>query len=70
MSNNCLKESGIYPPPFLIGYNTIFVLIHIPEELVQFGARDGYPGLGKGSLEIGFIDFAVVIAIDALEKFP
>jgi len=70
MSNNCWEESGIYPPPFLIGDNTIFIFIHVHKELIQFGTRDGHPGLGKGNLEIGFIDFAVVIAINALEKSP
>jgi hypothetical protein len=70
MSNNCLEWSGIYPPPFLIGDNTILILIHIHKELIQFGARDGHPGFGKSNLEIGFIDFAVVITVNALEKSP
>lgn len=60
----------VNPPPFRIGDDTVLVTIHVREEFIQLGVRDGYPGLGKRSLQFGFVEFAVIIAINALKKGP
>ena len=60
----------VSPPPFRIGDDTVLVSIHVRKEFIQLGVRDGYPGFGKRSLQLGFVEFAVVIAVDASKKGP
>lgn len=60
----------VSPPPFRIGDDTVLVSIHVRKEFIQLGVRDGYPGFGKRSLQLGFVEFAVIIAVDGLKKGP
>ena len=60
----------VNPPPFRICDDTVLVPVNVREELIQLGVRDGYPGFCKRSLQLGFVEFAVVIAVDASKKGP
>lgn len=59
-----------HPPPFFICDDAILVFIYVRKKFIQLGSRHGHPGFGESSSKFVFIDFAVMIPINALEHSP
>lgn len=63
-------KRGVFEPPFRVRDHPVIVFVHVCEKFVQIRGRYCHARFRKRIAQLSFVDFSVMVVIDALKHLP